>query len=133
MIYVFRAEGTDLYKVGYTARDPQARRQEWETGCPFPLEYLGAAPGKRADEQRLHARLKREGKWVSEAAGQEWFRLDEADVDEILGGHRETAADRVMDAAQEAGQKLLRRQLNKVARRKSATGLAARLIKTLWR
>ena len=130
MIYIYHARGTDLYKIGYTSRRNAARRrQEWETGCPYPLDLVGTLEGDRDDEARLHRRLKRKGKWQSEAVGQEWFKLTEADVTDILDGHAEPISDVVLDAAVDLGERAMRRKLNNVSRRKGLQGLAGKALK----
>jgi len=41
MIYIYRARGTDLYKIGYTSRQASDRVQEWQAGCPHKLDLVG--------------------------------------------------------------------------------------------
>ena len=134
MIYIYHAEGTDLYKVGYTSRkDADRRRKEWETGCPFPLELVGTTEGDRGDEARVHRRLKRAGKWMEEAAGQEWFRLSPEDIEQILGHRPTPVEDTLLDSAQELGEGYIKRKLNNISRRKGAQGLAGKALKWLWK
>ena len=131
MIYIYHAQGTDLYKIGYTKRDAETRRREWETGCPFPLALVGTLPGSIDDERRLHRKLKRRGRWVEEAAGQEWFRLSSADLEELLNttagrGRRTT---KVEELAFDLGEKIFKRKLNNISRRKGLQGIAASALK----
>lgn len=54
-------------KIGYSI-DPEKRRAELQTGCPFPIEIAAAIPGRIADEYRLHARfsdlrVRADGEW----------------------------------------------------------------------
>ena len=35
MIYLIRAEETNLYKIGYTANSPETRMESLQTGCPY--------------------------------------------------------------------------------------------------
>ncbi|NCJ08378.1 hypothetical protein GS597_18065 [Synechococcales cyanobacterium C] len=129
MIYIYWAKGTDLYKVGYTSKsDVAIRRQQWETGCPFPLVLMGHINGGRADESRLHKRLKREGKWVEQAAGQEWFKLTQTDVEQILG-YRSNPATETANMIQDMGERIVKRQLKNMSKRKGIHGIAASFIK----
>lgn len=130
MIYIYWAKGTDFYKVGYTSRtEVEIRRKEWETGCPYSLVFMGSVSGSRNDEARLHQRLKRQGKWVENAAGQEWFRLNQDDIEKILGHKPTPIEDTAIDYVQEIGTKLIKRQINNASRRKGLQGVAASIIK----
>ena len=132
MIYIYHAEGTDLYKVGYTSRRNAARRRkEWETGCPYPLVLIGTVEGSLADEKAIHDRLKLHGKWASEAAGQEWFRLTPRDIEQILGRAPLTFQERLTTAAFEFGEKQLKRKVNNVSRRKGLQGIAGQVLKSI--
>ena len=130
MIYVYWAKGSDLYKVGYTSRnDPESRRKEWETGCPFPLVFMGSVEGNRTDERRIHQRLKNEGKWIQEAAGKEWFRLNTNDIEKILGQVPITPEESLLDDLQHLSHKLIKKEVRKISRRKGVTGFAASILK----
>lgn len=76
-VYVARCQ--DLYKIGYTARDPQLRMADLQTGNPFPVELMGSIPGTRDTEAGLHA------VFASRKVQGEWYALTPEDVSDILG------------------------------------------------
>jgi hypothetical protein len=69
MIYFIQAGGpSGAIKIGYTARDPQARLADLQTGCPHLLALLGSAPGTMVEERKIHERftsLRLQGEWFS--------------------------------------------------------------------
>lgn len=69
MIYLIRAAGTDLVKVGFTDRVPVARLRALQVGCPHHLVLEHELPGGPLDERRLHAQLEQH------RDRGEWFRL----------------------------------------------------------
>lgn len=76
-VYIARCQG--LYKIGYTARDPQLRMADLQTGNPFPVELMGSIPGTRDTEAGLHA------VFASRKVQGEWYALLPEDVSDILG------------------------------------------------
>lgn len=70
MIYIIRAAGTDLFKVGYTSRHPEARLKELQTGCPHPIKVVHIMEGSLEEEGRLHEIL-----GAYRVSG-EWFKLN---------------------------------------------------------
>jgi hypothetical protein len=64
-VYVIRATGTTLYKVG-TATDPARRLADLQTASPLPLELVCTIDGDRATETRIHRALsdrRTRGEW----------------------------------------------------------------------
>ena len=64
--------GAELVKIGFTAGDPRKRCAQLQVGSPHPLALLGAIPGTRATERRLHRRF------AKYRVSREWFRLEGA-------------------------------------------------------
>ncbi len=133
MIYVYRARGTDLYKIGYTARSAEDRVKEWQAGCPYPLDLIGTIKGTLTQEKRLHGQLKRQGKWKSEAAGVEWFVLNDEDVEQILGGAPRSQAEPVAGFAMEVAEDLARTRINALSRRSGCMGIFGTMVKVFLR
>jgi hypothetical protein len=130
MIYIYWAKGTDFYKVGYTSRtEAEIRRKEWETGCPYSLAFIGSVDGTRNDESKLHKKLKRQGEWIEKAAGKEWFRLTQDDVEKILGYKRTPTEDNAINIVHEVGIKLIKSQTRKASRRKDLQEFTASILK----
>lgn len=71
MIYIVRAQGQDLYKIGFTARTPEERLKEVQTGCPYPLKIIHVFEGSQDDEKRLHL------EFHEFLIHGEWFQLNE--------------------------------------------------------
>ena len=69
MLYLVRALGTDLYKIG-VARDVHKRMHGLRTACPLELEIVHTVEGTHVHERHLHAAL---DKWRVRG---EWFQLD---------------------------------------------------------
>ena len=124
MIYVYRAKGTDLYKIGYTSRKASDRVKEWQAGCPYELFLVGTIEGTLAEEKALHSRLRRLGCWKSDAAGQEWFELSSDKVEKILGHKPNDPLDPVLDFALQVGEDVLKKNIKKLSRRKGLPGVA---------
>lgn len=53
-IYFIACEPLEAVKIGFTAKDPEARVKACQTGCPAPLKLLGSFPGTMLEERRLH-------------------------------------------------------------------------------
>src|SRR3990167_2992611 len=82
MVYIIREEGSNYYKIGYTASDDiQNRLSSLQTANPRRLIVIGILEsGTEQDERKLHARLldhKTDG-------GEEWFALDDALLSEVM-------------------------------------------------
>lgn len=133
MIYIYRARGTDLYKIGYTKREASDRLKEWQAGCPHTLDLVGTKTGSITDEKELHGQLRRLGYWKSDAAGQEWFNLPEEKVEQILGYKPNSPTDPVVNFALKVGEDIAKKQLNNLSRRKGLTGVAGSIAKTFWK
>tara|TARA_R100001594_G_scaffold132161_1_gene172215 strand:- start:2132 stop:2629 length:498 start_codon:yes stop_codon:yes gene_type:complete len=71
MIYLIRAEETNLYKIGYTASSTESRVKTLQTGCPHKLFLVGEALGSLEKEKWLHKTFKKYRKQG------EWFEFDE--------------------------------------------------------
>lgn len=71
MIYIVRAQGTDLYKIGFTARQVEERLKEVQTGSPYPLKIIHTFDGSQDDEKRMHLEFKQ---FLIHG---EWFKLNE--------------------------------------------------------
>lgn len=133
MIYVYRARGTNLYKIGYTARKASERLKEWQAGCPYTLDLVGTTEGTLSDEKNLHSRLRRLGYWKSDAAGQEWFLLPEEKVEQILGHKPSYPQDSMLDFALQVGESIAKKQISNLSRRKGLPGVAGSIAKSLWK
>lgn len=71
MIYVVRAMGTNLYKIGFTSRDDfEKRLSELQTSSPFDLEILLYIDGDQKDEKTIHDALS------GFRQKREWFEID---------------------------------------------------------
>jgi hypothetical protein len=71
MNYFVRCVSSGLYKIGYTGNQDQ-RLRDLQSMNGGGLEFLGAIPGSRQDETRVHQRfahLRRHGEWFE--AGKE--------------------------------------------------------------
>ena len=78
-LYVLRAKGTDIYKIGATRGAVPDRIKQLRVGCPFPLEVVCTHDAEDAFglERGFHHYFhdkRLEG---------EWFRLSEVDVETI--------------------------------------------------
>jgi hypothetical protein len=66
MIYFIKDTGTQAIKIGHSARRPEDRIGELQTGNPHKLQLLGTVPGTECDEVRYHdqfAAYRLEGEW----------------------------------------------------------------------
>lgn len=70
-VYVMRAKGTNLVKIGFTAGDVEERRRALQTGCPHELVVELTFAGTVEDERRAHLHY-RERRTIGE-----WFQLIE--------------------------------------------------------
>lgn len=78
-VYVLRAKGTNMVKIGFTAGDVEERRRALQTGCPHELVVELTFAGTMEDERRAHM-IHRERRGVGE-----WFDLAEEQVRLIPG------------------------------------------------
>lgn len=76
-IYLLRASGTDMYKIGFTEKSPESRVQALQTGCPFPISIEAYSDGTRDDEARLH------GHFATQRVAGEWFRMTPAQIETL--------------------------------------------------
>ena len=77
MIYLIRAEKTNLYKIGYTAGKVESRVKGLQTGCPYKISIIRELTGDQAKEKRLHnifSEFRKEG---------EWFEFNKETLDEV--------------------------------------------------
>jgi hypothetical protein len=70
-VYIINAQGTNLYKVGYTDGDPEDRRAQLQTGCPYTLQLIASywKEDARSVETVAHKIL------ASYNVNGEWFEL----------------------------------------------------------
>ena len=54
MIYLVKAEETNLYKIGYTGGKVKNRVKAMQTGCPHKLSIIRECLGGQEREQMLH-------------------------------------------------------------------------------
>jgi hypothetical protein len=73
-VYVLRAKGTNLVKIGFTAGDVEERRRALQTGCPHELVVELTFAGTMEDERRAHER------WTDRRRVGEWFELTAGEV-----------------------------------------------------
>lgn len=75
-IYLVQQEGTDLYKIGITKKDPKVRIKELQTGNANPIvlvESYGTRYGYKMEAGvQAHYKMKK--------VSGEWFMLSEDDV-----------------------------------------------------
>jgi hypothetical protein len=71
-VYVIEAMGQNLFKVGFTTRDPEARLQQLQTASPHKLDLLTAFSCKNPPqlEAALHQMLEQhtnrvQGEWFA--------------------------------------------------------------------
>ena len=73
-VYVLRAKGTNLVKIGFTTGDVEERRRALQTGCPHELVVELVFAGTMEDERRAHER------WADRRRVGEWFELTASEV-----------------------------------------------------
>lgn len=78
-VYVFRTQYDDLYKIGFTNRNPEKRLKDMNGMNPHSTKIIIEAYVKypKAVEKYLHERFKRF------KAKKEWYRFLKIQVDEI--------------------------------------------------
>ena len=77
-LYMLWAEGSSVFKIGFTTRSISLRASEIEASSPLPLRVVASRFGSREDEQAIHARLR------TYRTHGEWFSLPEAIVWHVL-------------------------------------------------
>ena len=66
MIYLIKAEETNLYKIGYTAGTTEDRIKGLQTGCPYKLSTVIDVDGSLQKEkclQKTFEKYKKQGEW----------------------------------------------------------------------
>ena len=58
MIYLINAEGTDLYKIGFTNQNSNNRMKVLQTGCPYKLKLIDVFNGGLAIEKEINVHFK---------------------------------------------------------------------------
>ena len=77
MIYLIKAEETNLYKIGYTAGTTEDRIKGLQTGCPYKLSTVIDVDGSLQKEkclQKTFEKYKKQG---------EWFELNEKTLKKV--------------------------------------------------
>ena len=77
MIYLIKAEETNLYKIGYTAGTTESRIKTMQTGCPYELSIIKEVDGSLEKEKWLHKTFKKYRKQG------EWFEFDQEILEEV--------------------------------------------------
>jgi Meiotically Up-regulated Gene 113 (MUG113) protein len=79
-VYLISAEGSPLYKIGFTKKPLAQLLKSLQRGCPLLLKVLASFQTATPwyDERNLHHRYERYRQFVGTA--QEWFRLPPAEV-----------------------------------------------------
>lgn len=83
-VYLARVEGTEIYKIGFTKKEPHLRLEALQTGNPFKIVLVDFYMSHRATkiESILHRRYQTD-KYILEDDNKllgEWFRLKLKDV-----------------------------------------------------
>ena len=77
MIYLIKAEETNLYKIGYTAGATENRIKSMQTGCPYKLSIIEEINGTLEKEKWLHKIYKKNRKQG------EWFEFDKETLKKV--------------------------------------------------
>ena len=77
MIYLVKAEGTNLYKIGYTGGKAKSRVKAMQTGCPYRLSIIKEVEGSQCREKLLHEAF------LGKRKQGEWFELDDKTLREV--------------------------------------------------
>ena len=77
MIYLVKAEGTNLYKIGYTASTAESRIKAMHSGCPHKLSIVEEVVGSQEKERWLHETFSENRKHG------EWFEFDEEIIEKV--------------------------------------------------
>lgn len=79
-VYVLRADGTNLFKVGHTNRNVEARASDLQTGCPYLLLIHKVLSG----DTELEQDIRRELRGFESDGGNEWYDVDVDTIDSII-------------------------------------------------
>lgn len=79
-IYLAKQQGTELYKIGVTKKDPLLRLKQLQTGNPTPLQLVESFETKF--DYKLEAALHKY--FMTENVQDEWFELSEEMVADFL-------------------------------------------------
>ncbi len=77
MIYLVKAEGTNLYKIGYTGGKVRNRVKSMQTGCPHKLSVIKKVEGSKYREKLLHEAFS------SKQRQGEWFEFNDENLEEV--------------------------------------------------
>jgi hypothetical protein len=78
MIYLIKAENTNLYKIGYTEGRIKDRVKGLQTGCPHILSIIEQCSGSIAHEKHLHQVFK------NNRTHGEWFEFDKETLTKVI-------------------------------------------------
>jgi hypothetical protein len=78
MIYLIKAENTDLYKIGYTEGRVKDRLKALQTGCPHILSIVEQCSGSIAHEKHLHKVFE------DNRTHGEWFKFDKETLTKVI-------------------------------------------------
>ena len=78
MIYLIKAEETNLYKIGYTAGSAEDRLNGMQTGCPHKLSIVKTVKGDVRQEKWLHKSFSNNKKRG------EWFEFSDDEVEDVV-------------------------------------------------
>lgn len=95
-VYFIKQENEDLFKIGITYKDPNARLRSMQTGTPHKLEMFGlvSSDNPRRLEKELHKQFK------DYHIRGEWFRLTQEQVKNYLEGNRSTVPNDIIEVKQ---------------------------------
>ncbi len=78
MIYLIKAENTDLYKIGYTEGRVKDRLKALQTGSPHILSIVEQCSGSIAHEKHLHEVFE------DNRTHGEWFKFDKETLTKVI-------------------------------------------------
>ena len=78
MIYLIKAEDTNLYKIGYTAGKVEDRLSGMQTGCPHKLSIVKTVKGDTRQEKWLHE------KFINNKKRGEWFGFCDDEIEDVV-------------------------------------------------
>ena len=84
MIYLITAREFGRVKIGFTANDPNLRRNKIKADCPTPVALEAVLPGGRKEERELHRRFSEH-----RICG-EWFAIT-AEIEHVIAENRVAA------------------------------------------
>ena len=78
MIYLIKAENTDLYKIGYTSKSAKHRLKSLQTGNPYKLNIIKESKGNISKEKYIQ-------NWFNYKKTQgEWFKFNDSDIKNVI-------------------------------------------------